>query len=78
MENAGPFIKADNNLIINENCIRWVRKMDKCLEVCLKTTGCRWENVTNEGVSINNNKDTHKICKEISLESYERLNKYFQ
>ena len=35
-----PFLKADDNRIINENCIRWVKKMNDCLEVCMKTTGC--------------------------------------
>ena len=37
MEN---YIKTDDNKIVNESCIRWVKKMGDCLEVCTKTTGC--------------------------------------
>ena len=34
------YIKADHNKIINEKSIIWVKKMNGCLEVCTKTTGC--------------------------------------
>jgi hypothetical protein len=60
------FIKTDNNKIINEKCIRWVKKMDECLEVCIKSDGCR------DGVN------THKICKLNNPNSYEKLNRLFQ
>ena len=64
-----PFLKADDNRIINENCIRWVKKMNDCLEVCMKTTGC----------SIRySDGDTLKICKLNSPDSYEKLNKHFE
>ena len=67
MENSNTsYIKADDNKIINENCIRWVKKMNDCLEVCLKSSGCNVEN-----------KDTHKICKAYNLDSYNKLNKFF-
>jgi hypothetical protein len=46
------YIKADNNKLINEACIRWVQKFDECLEVCTKSTGC---DVINGG--------SHRICK---------------
>ena len=59
------YIKTDDNKIINEKCIRWVKKMSECLEVCLKTTGCI------------ETKDTHKICKSNNLDSYNKLNKHF-
>lgn len=67
------FIKTDENKILNKRCITWVRKMNDCLEVCTKSTGCRkgeskWYDVD----------DTHKICKKNSLKSYEILNKYFE
>jgi len=66
MDNTNPvFLKTDNNKIINEKCIRWVKKMDECLEVCIKTDGCR------EGVN------THKICKINNFHSYEKLNRLF-
>ena len=40
MENSNMphFIKADDNKIINEKAILWVKKMDDCLEVCVKKT----------------------------------------
>ena len=59
------YIKTDDNKIINEKCIKWVKKMSECLEVCTMN-GC--------SVSIN----THKICKLNNPESYNKLNKYFE
>jgi hypothetical protein len=64
--NKNFYIKTDNNKIINEKCIKWVKKMNECLEVCTKSDGCI-EHV-----------DTHKICKSISFESYNKLNYYFK
>jgi hypothetical protein len=65
MENNNPlFIKADNNCIINIHCIRWVKKMEECLQICSKSDGCSIEN-------------THKLCKINNLESYKRLNRNF-
>ena len=64
MENN--YIKADDNTIINEKCIRWVKKMSECLEVCSVSTGCN--------VKYN----TLKICKINNLDSYNKLNKYFE
>ena len=68
MENKQIYIKMDNNIIINEKCIQWVRKMDECLDVCTKSTGC----------SIRSGVDTHKICKLNNSDSYNKLNKYFE
>ena len=59
------FIKADNNTIININAIRWIKKMDECLAVCVKSDGCIID------------KNTHKICKINNYDSYALLNKYF-
>lgn len=59
------FIKTDNDVLINENCIRWVKKMDECLEVCIKSNGCYG------GV------DTHKICKVKNLANFKKLDKFF-
>lgn len=36
MENNNIFIRADDNKLINEKCIVWVKKMDDCLRVCTK------------------------------------------
>ena len=65
MDNRVSYIKTDDNKIINEKCIRWVKLMNECLEVCTKIDGCR------AGI------DTHKICKQNSPDSYKKLNKYF-
>jgi len=65
--NVISYIKTDQNRIINETSIRWVKKMGECLEVCNKSTGC---NVKNGG--------THKICRFNNPDSYEKLNRFFQ
>ena len=62
------YLKVDNNRIINEKCIVWVKKMNDCLEVCMKTTGC----------DIQYGGDTHRICKVNSIDSYQKLNKNFE
>lgn len=65
MQNQQKFLKADNNIVINEASIRWVKKMNECLEVCSKQDGCLAGG------------NTHKVCKENSPISYNKLNKYF-
>jgi len=64
--NQTIYLKTDNNKIINEKCITWVRKMNDCLEVCVKSNGC------------NDTEGTHKICKLNSPDSYNKLNKHFE
>jgi hypothetical protein len=59
------YIKADDNKIINEKYIRWVKKMDECLAVCCKLDGCDIQH------------GTHKICKLNNPDSYNKLNKLF-
>jgi hypothetical protein len=58
------FIKTDENKIINEQAIRWVKKMDECLHICTKSNGCEIGN-------------THKLCKINHPTSYHYLNKHF-
>jgi hypothetical protein len=66
-ENAKThFIKIDDNTIINEKGILWIKKMENCLEVCTKTTGCKL------------GFDTHKICKFDTPDSYNNLNVLFE
>ncbi len=68
MDNRHPvYIKTDDNKIINEQHIRWVKKLNECLEVCTKSIGCNVDS-----------KDTHKICKLNNLNSYNKLNKHFE
>ncbi len=60
------YLKADDNKIINETNIIWVKKMNDCLYVCTKTTGCC------------STIDAHKVCKLNSPESYAKLNTHFE
>ena len=64
--NNKPFIKVDDDKIININCIRWVKKMDECLQICSKANGCT------------GGLDTHKICKINNEYSYKRMNRFFE
>ena len=67
MENTKThFIKIDDNTIINEKGILWIKKMENCLEVCAKTTGCQL------------GFDTHKICKFNTPDGYNNLNVLFK
>jgi predicted nucleic acid-binding Zn ribbon protein len=61
------YYKTDDNRIIHEKCIRWVKKMNECLEVCIKTSGC-----------YTLGEDTHKICKINTPDSYNKLNQHFE
>lgn len=63
-DNTNIYIKVDDNKVINEKCIKWIKKMDECLLVCTKSNGCH-------------EKDMHKICKIYNLDSYNKLNKHF-
>jgi hypothetical protein len=65
--NKISYLKADDNKIINEKCIRWVKKMSNCLEVCTRSSGCNID----AG-------QTHKICKSNNPDSYEKLNRLFE
>jgi hypothetical protein len=64
-DNDNSYIKINNNIIINKKCIRWVKKMDECLEICTLLNGCYGDN-------------TFKLCKINNLESYTELNKHFK
>jgi hypothetical protein len=66
MENTNSYIKADDNKVINEKAIKWIKKMGDCLEVCIKQTGC----------SVGS--DTHKICKFNTPDSYNKLNVLYE
>jgi hypothetical protein len=60
--NKTTFIKADDNTLINEKCISWVKQMDECLIVCAKKDGCDRDWLT-----------THKICKINNPDSYNKF-----
>jgi len=60
------FLKTDENKIINEAAIRWVKQMGECLEVCLKVDGCQIP------------QNTHRICKNLNPSSYAALERHFR
>ena len=66
IKNRTAYIKTDDNKVINEKCIRWVKKMGDCMEVCTKLNGCA------------SKIDTHRVCKLYNLDSYNRLDKLFE
>lgn len=59
------FIKIDENKIINMACVKWVKKMDECMEICTKGNGCYVG-------------DTHQLCKKTNAKSYNQMDKYFK
>ena len=59
------FIKADGNTMINIKYIRWVKKIDECLQICTKSNGC-------DKYSI------HDLCKYSNYDNYIKLNKLFE
>ena len=63
--NPAEYTKVDNNKVINLNHIRWVKKMDECLQICTKSNGCG-EN------------DTSKLCKLNNPTSYDKINRLFE
>ncbi len=66
MENKTTYIKTDDNKVINEKHIRWVKKIGDCMEVCMNSSGCVLK------------ANTHTICKMYNLDSYNKLNKLFE
>jgi hypothetical protein len=64
--NKNSYIKTDDNKVINEKYIRWIKKMNECLEICTKFDGCTEK------------KNTHPVCKLNSPVSYDKLNKLFE
>jgi hypothetical protein len=72
-ENFGiSFIKMDNNIAVNKMYIRWIRKVNDCIEVCSKQTGC---DMTKQ--NIINSTDTLKICRVNNPENFDKLNQIF-
>jgi hypothetical protein len=63
------FIKIGET-VINESKIRWLRKIDECIEICTKSNGCG-------GTPIKY--DTHVVCRINKPTNYDKLhNLYFE
>jgi len=65
-KNATIYIKTDDNKVINERHIRWIKKINECLEICTKSDGCIA------------GKTTNRICKLYTPDSYNKLNELFE
>jgi len=66
MENKTIYIKTDDNKVLNEKYITWIKKIGDCMEVCMKIDGCVLKT------------STHTICKLYNLDSYNKLNRKFE
>lgn len=58
------FVKTDDDIFLNQRQILWVKAMNDCLEVCMKSDGCtidKWS------------KNTHSICKKVNPDNYNKL-----
>jgi len=60
------FVKASDNTIISLKHIRWVKKLDRCLEICSKIDGCII------------GRDTHQVCQYNNPDMYAWLGQHFQ
>jgi hypothetical protein len=63
--NTNVYIKTDEG-IINEKHIRWIKKINNCMEICTKSNGCIVK------------KNTHRVCKFYTPDSYNKLNILFE
>jgi hypothetical protein len=64
--NTNSYIKTDDNKVINEKHIRWIKKINDCMEICSKSDGCFA------------GKTTHRVCKLYTPDSYNKLNILFE
>ena len=64
------FLKTQDNRIINERHIRWVKKVEECFEVCMKSNGCKG--------GLGGFMDIHRVCKKNHPSSYDKLIHYFE
>jgi hypothetical protein len=53
------FLMIDDDIMINERFVRWVKKVDECMLVCDKLYGC------------NSVGGTYKICKATHPKNYD-------
>ena len=66
---AVSYIKTDDNIVLNEKHIKWIKKMDECLEVCIRSDGCS---------VLYGSKNTHTVCKLKNSVSYTKLARFFE
>lgn len=61
---GNTYLKVQEDHLINEKYIKWLRKYDECVFVCNKPDGCMWS-------------DTYKVCKGSNPTTYDKLNRLF-
>lgn len=38
---SNKYIRTDDDILLNEKKILWIKIIDECLEVCVKSNGCQ-------------------------------------
>ena len=66
-KDENSYIKSDDNKLINEQCIRWIKKANDCYVICDNLNGCKEKQ-----------KDIHKVCKLENPDNYNKLNQWFR
>lgn len=62
MNNTFPeYIHIEDNVVLNTKYIRWLKKIDECIHICSRSSGCY--------LSV----QTHKVCKYSNPEMYKQL-----
>lgn len=61
---GSKFIAIDSGLLVNEDRILWIQKVEECMRVCTQPNGCE-------------EKETYSLCKAVQPRSYDRLSKLF-
>jgi hypothetical protein len=62
-------LPISDELILNATHIKWIRKYNDCMHICMKSNGCN-------NLLIDN--DTHKVCansnSDLEMKTYKKLN----
>lgn len=66
--NKDTYIKTDENVVVNEKYIRWIKKVDECMEICSRFNGC----------SLETSKHNLRVCKLNNPDSYKRMEQLFR
>jgi hypothetical protein len=58
------FIQVKPDLLINQNHITWIKRIDECMHICIKVDGCTLDT-------------THKVCKSANPTGYDKIQTLF-
>ena len=59
-----PFIQVKPDILINQNYITWIQRIDECMHICTKVDGC----------TLNT---AHKVCNSVNPTGYEKIHMLF-